>query len=287
VKLSICICTFDRPAELRRALDTLMAGTRQPDEVLVSDDSPDPEPTRAVCARHSIVRYMRGPGAGLPAKRNQLIDEATGTHIHFPDDDVTFPPGFVAAAYAAMERMDTRTILTGYTIDHHPDGRTEVVPPHDPDFWGLQRLQVSSEPRSLSMNAAIFPAAVFDVLRFDNRLTYGAEEIDFARRLLVAGFRIEYTDELYTHHHPPAVRRDYQTRRVVNGLRLFATGKAYWGYERAPLKAAAYAVLAPLQLLGNAMRTRDRAALREAVAAIGLAARLTLAAAARRARSIR
>jgi GT2 family glycosyltransferase len=279
-RLSLCIGTLDRPSELARCLATLHAGSRLPDEVLVSDDSPDPEPTRAVCERHERVRYLRGPGAGLASKRNQLVDAATGTHILFTDDDVTFPADFIATAYRVMARMTARSVVTGFTVNRWGDGRSEKVPPHNPDFWGVQRLPVDGEARAISMNAALIPAGLFREVRFDSRLVYGSEEIDLVRHALSLGYWIEYTEELYTDHHPPQERRDYQSVRITEGLRLFATAKAYWCYEHARGKALLYAVLAPLQLLGAGLRRRD---VREVLAAVTLAGRLAVLAAARRA----
>jgi glycosyltransferase involved in cell wall biosynthesis len=265
--LSLCICTLDRPTELARCLATLHEGTQLPAEVLVSDDSPAPEPTRAVCARYERVRYMRGPGQGLAAKRNQLLDEARGTHILFTDDDVTFPSDFIAKAHDVMARMTPRRIVTGFTINRWADGRSEKIPPRNPDFWGHQTRLMQDDPRSISMNATIFPATLFSEVRFDPRLVYGAEEIDLARHALSIAYAIEYTDEMYTDHHPPTARRDYQTTRIIEGLRLFATTKAYWRY----------AALAPLQLVGAAVK-RPEFSLREAIGAVGLALRLGLSA---------
>jgi GT2 family glycosyltransferase len=279
VSLSLCIGTLERPSELARCLESLHAGTRLPDEILVSDDSPDPEPTRAVCSQYPKVRYLRGPGAGLAIKRNQLVDAARGTHILFTDDDVTFPHDFIASAHRVIRRMQPRTVVTGFTVNHWKDGHSEKVPPHNPDFWGLQRLPIEKEPRALSMNATLFPANLFGELRFDPRLIYGSEEIDLARHARALGYRIEYTEELYTDHHPPDERRDYQSVRITEGLRLFATAKAYWCYERARAKTVAYVVLASVQLVVGALR---RHCLREALAAIALAGRLTAAAAVRR-----
>jgi GT2 family glycosyltransferase len=279
--LSLCIGTLDRASELARGLATLHAGSKLPDEVLVSDDSAEPAPTRAVCDRYERVRYLRGPGAGLGMKRNQLVDEAKGTHILFTDDDVTFPPDFIATAYRVIAAMRPRSVVTGFTINRGSNGRSEKIPPHNPDFWGLQRLPVTDDVRAISMNATLFPASLFREVRFDPRLIYGAEEIDLVRHALSLGYRIEYTEELYTDHHPSEERRDYQATRITEGSRLFATAKAYWCYERAPAKAVLYAVLAPLQLVGGALRRRDTP-VREAFAAVGLAARLTVPAAARR-----
>jgi GT2 family glycosyltransferase len=285
-RLSLCICTLDRPVELARCLSTLHAGSRLPDEILVADDSPDPEKTQSLCAQYSRVRYLRGPGAGLAAKRNQLLGEVSGTHILFPDDDVTFPPDFIARVYTIIDGMNPRSLVSGFNINHYPDGRSEKVLPHNPDFWGHQKLSLGDEPRAITMNATVLPASLFRHARFDERLIYGSEEIDLARQALALGYSIEYSEELYIDHHPPEVRRDYQSTRIVEGLRLFATTKAYWRYERAPVKAFIYAVLAPFQMIASAMRRRDTPA-RDVVGAVALAAKLGMSSVAGRLRGRR
>src|SRR4051794_39851671 len=68
---SVIICSWKRPAHLRRALAGVALQSRSPDEVLVCV-RPDDSPTRAVLATtaHSTVREILVDRPGVIAARN-------------------------------------------------------------------------------------------------------------------------------------------------------------------------------------------------------------------------
>src|SRR5262245_48632591 len=142
IRLSVLICTLDRPDELERCLRSLFAGAEHPHEVVVGDDSADEARVRRICAQYPVVLYVRGEGTGLPAKRNLLLDRATGTHVHFADDDVEFPSDYMSRARRIIADMAPRTIVTGHEIEHYRDGRVLEICPKNADFWGLQQVWV-------------------------------------------------------------------------------------------------------------------------------------------------
>jgi glycosyltransferase involved in cell wall biosynthesis len=252
--LSLCICTMNRPKELEECLDSVFANTNLPDEVIVSDDSRDSQPARALASRFPKVAYLRGPRRGLGANRNACVRTATGDYIVFVDDDVKLPSGFFATARRLIEYGDQKTIMSGYELKHLDEIRKVV--PHNADFWGLQRVPMGYSCRAVVINAAIFPKRLFREAQFDEILWYGCEEIDMARHAIALGYRIKYCESLYANHFPSRINRD-ECRKCVEASRLYATTKAYWKYEGSPLKALVYLVVAPLQLAGSAARHRD------------------------------
>ena len=64
--------------------------------------------------------------------------------------------------------------------------------------------------------------------------------------------------------------------QFIHASRLYATAKAYWQYERSPLKTLAYILLAPLQLAGSAVRRGNISALLSAFQSTVLAGRYLL-----------
>ena len=266
--ITLCICTMNRPEDLSRCLESVFQSVEKPDEVIVSDDSSDGRLTQAVVEKYPGVIYQRGPRRGLGSNRNVCIQRAKSSHIIFVDDDVCVPPEFFATAHRLIAASDPKTLITGYEMKHC-EGTQKIVP-HNPDFWGLQRVPVRHEYRAIVINSTMFPRNLFEQALFDEHLRYGSEEIDMAQHAVALGYRIAYEDSLYVDHYPSPVNRE-QYKQFVYASRLYATTKAYWYYERSILKTLAFILLAPLQLLGSAVRRRDMRAVWGAFQSIALA----------------
>ena len=275
--ISLCICTMNRPDDLSRCLDSVQSADK-PDEVIVSDDSPDPQPTQIAVAKYPGVVYQPGPRRGLSPNRNACIRRATSSHIIFIDDDVCVPPGFFTVARELIA-SEPEKIVTGYELNHGGGGRWQgevrKVTPNNADFWGLQRAPVDKEYRAVVINATIFPRSLFAKAEFDENLRYGSEEIDMAMHATSLGYQIVYKDNLYVNHYPSPINRE-QYQQFVHASRLYATTKAYLDYERSLSKTLAYVVLAPLQLAGSFAKRGGLAGIWQAYQATTLAARYFL-----------
>ncbi len=254
--ISLCICTMNRPDELSCCLDSVFKSVEQPDEVIVSDDSPDGQPTQASVAKYPQVIYQTGPRRGLGPNRNACIQRAKGSHMIFIDDDVCLPPEFLATARRLVNSSAPQTIVTGYQMDN---GSYKIVP-QNADFWGLQRVPVLNECRAIVINATIFPKSLFEQALFDEHLRYGSEELDIAQHAVALGYQIDYHDCLYINHYPSLINRE-KYKQFIHASRLYVTTKAYWQYERSVPKTLAYILLAPLQLVGSAIRQGDAGAI--------------------------
>jgi GT2 family glycosyltransferase len=89
--VSVIICTQERPADLRRCLDSLAALCTQPDEVVVVDNSSGDRATREVCAAYP-VSYVVEETLGLARARNRGVVEACCDVVAFTDDDCVVDP---------------------------------------------------------------------------------------------------------------------------------------------------------------------------------------------------
>jgi GT2 family glycosyltransferase len=119
VRLSLIVCTWRRPAAVRRLLEALRSQTRPPDEVLVVDASPPAETgTGAVVseARLPGLVYHRVPQEerGLTRQRNWGIARAQGDVIAFLDDDTVPEPDYFAEVLAGFERHPDAVGVGGY-----------------------------------------------------------------------------------------------------------------------------------------------------------------------------
>ena len=108
--VSVCIGTHDRADVLRRALDGLVEQTRAPDEVIVSDSSPNARGQELVAgyaARMPAtrVRWLASDRRALPWHRWHAASAAAGEVVLFLDDDVRLAPEAIARLLAAYARL--------------------------------------------------------------------------------------------------------------------------------------------------------------------------------------
>jgi GT2 family glycosyltransferase len=101
MKLSVVICTRNRPDDLAICLGSLAVQTRPADEILVVDASDDEHDARRTAAWLPAgvlpaVRILRA-APGLTRQRNLGVANARGDVLTFLDDDVVLERGYLAA----------------------------------------------------------------------------------------------------------------------------------------------------------------------------------------------
>jgi GT2 family glycosyltransferase len=96
--VTAAVCTFQRPAELSRALESLVNQDPGAAEVLVVDNSPDHSALDLVTRKFPHVRAVAEPVPGLDFARNRALAEAAHDVVVFLDDDAVAQPGWLAAS---------------------------------------------------------------------------------------------------------------------------------------------------------------------------------------------
>ncbi len=109
--VSTIIPVFNRPAMLQRAVDSVLAQTWRPIEIIICDDgSTDgtPELGRRLAAEHpAIIRYLWNPNRGAGPAREAGRQRAQGEFIQYLDsDDTLWPRKFEAQIKALRERPE-------------------------------------------------------------------------------------------------------------------------------------------------------------------------------------
>ncbi len=273
---TICICTRNRPDELRRCLQSIARSTVPVDQIVVSDDSTDMRTGQMIQAEFPGAQYLPGPRRGLGANRNCALRGARGTHILFLDDDACLGETFLSEALRAASRSGVAQVIVSGVENNHG----HLVFAHDQGFLGHQNVAYPEGEalRTIVINSTLFPCAVFERVRFDEGLIYGYDEVDIATQALQAGFVIAGCRTAVNLHFPSALNRDYY-RPHTEASRLYVTLRRYGLYERNVLKAGAFAAAAPVHLLAHALRRGGAVAAVEALRTIGRAIRMLGAAA--------
>jgi GT2 family glycosyltransferase len=253
----VCICTRNRPDDLRTALESVIRSSTPVDQVVVSDDSTDGASRAVVESEFPSVKWVEGPRVGLGANRNRALEHATASHVLFIDDDVQLGEHFVAAMRRRWEALPEperpKAILGGAE-----DNRGRLITPSDQSFLGFQNRQYRpGEPiNTVVINACVFPRRLFDEISFDPQLVYGYDEVDVTTQAVARGYRIVPCYDIVNLHFPSPVNRDYY-RSHTEASRLYVTAKRRGDTEGRPWAARAFLAVASLHVLVSATR-RDR-----------------------------
>jgi succinoglycan biosynthesis protein ExoM len=224
VHVSICICTFRRPALLTRLLQAL--ATQENDGAftysLVVVDNDAARSSEAVVADFSrssrlAVQYCVEPRQSIALARNKAVANATGDCIAFIDDDECPPPRWMATLVRALrsfgvdgvlgpvrpefEASPPRWVVAGkfYERPSHPTG--SVI------GWRQGRTGNTLLKRSLFEG---------DRAPFNPEFLTG-EDQDLFRRMIQRGHTFVWCEEAAVHEVVPPMRwrRGFMMRRAL------------------------------------------------------------------------
>jgi glycosyltransferase involved in cell wall biosynthesis len=133
-RVGVVVTTRDRPIMLARALSSLLAQTRQPDQIVVVDDGG----SEALTLPDGVQLVRLDVSAGVCVARNVGLEHLETDAVMFLDDDDWLDTGFFSRAFAAARNsalpgpvavLGTRVIVEGEAggkerIRIRPLGRT-------------------------------------------------------------------------------------------------------------------------------------------------------------------
>jgi GT2 family glycosyltransferase len=133
--ITVAIPTLGRFEEVRDTLEGILAGTRVPDEILVSDQNTPalPELDSYLASHAPRVRHLRTEPKGVVYNMNRLLAEAKSDVILYVDDDVVPSPKLVEAHLANY--ADTKIAGVAGRVEQ-PSGD---LPPEEVDQVGTFR----------------------------------------------------------------------------------------------------------------------------------------------------
>jgi len=102
--ISVVIPTYNRSHTLARALDSVIAQSVQPLEIIVIDDGSTDDTGTLVKSQYPDVKLYRQSNHGVSHARNRGIESANGEWIAFLDSDDAWYPGKLEAQLRELER---------------------------------------------------------------------------------------------------------------------------------------------------------------------------------------
>ena len=289
-RLSLVMATYNRAAEMVRALESVAAQSAPAGEwecVVVDNNSTDDTAERFAefAENHKDInlRMVREERQGLSHARNCGIAASSGDIIAIIDDDERICPDFVGAYIDAFDAHPGAASAGGRTVAEYPSGRPEWMsrwterPIANPLDLGDEIRKFGRGRIPCGGNMAVRRSAVERYGVFDTSLgrsgtsLVGGEESDLFARLMRGGERCIYVPRAVMYHIIPESKLtdEYfdrliynigvtQRRRAEMDGRMFAAGVAEYGKWAVTLAIAAwYAVSGRVAAARKLLRMRN------------------------------
>ena len=240
------IATRNRPAELVKTVESLVAQTTLPAELCIVDSSEEPVARgeiETLCASVDLpLKYLHPAPRGLTVQRNYAIDRTTGDPVFLIDDDVYLDPacheevlkeyakwgpelGGVRASAITPSRP-SRLSIAWRKLFGIGGWWPEASGKLRPGFW-IEGVSESAGVRKVDCFVGYFMSfrrSVFKFERFDEALAgYGhKEDIDFTYRVS-RRFTLVQTPAAKCEHHKTQTSRmpAFQLQRMNLGNQFY------------------------------------------------------------------
>ncbi|EDX85742.1 glycosyl transferase, group 2 family protein [Synechococcus sp. PCC 7335] len=241
--VTIAVCTRDRPEDIRRCLDAISQLDYPQLDVLVVDNAPQTEATKAlIAADYPQVRYVQEPNPGLDWARNRAILEAKGEIIAYTDDDVVVDAGWVKAIAQVFENENVMAV-TGLVVPYELETEAQVlfeayggfgkgfdyqeywVPDGQPIPWWMTGAGQYGTGANMAYRRSIFKEiGGFDPALDVGTVTNGGGDLEMFFRVVESNNLLAYVPTAMVRH---CHRRSYEklkTQIASNGIGFYA----YW-----------------------------------------------------------
>ncbi len=203
MKLSAVVLTMgNRPAELNRAIGSVLGQDHLDVEVVLVGNGADPLPPGSPYHDDERVRIVRlSKNVGIPAGRNSGVAAARGDVVLFLDDDGWYRSTRLGTYLRDRFAADPKLGVISFRV-RDPDGGTG-------ERRHVPRLRAGDPERSSEVTTFLGGACAIRRAAFEaagglpERFFYAHEETDLAWKVLDAGYRIEYDASAVMFH--PAV----------------------------------------------------------------------------------
>lgn len=237
--VSVVIPTLNRPAPLRRAIDSLGRQAGLDDagvEIIVVDNSADGSAQAAVVELAAAIRlplrYLHEPRPGVSSARNAGVRAARGRWVAFLDDDEEADRGWLAALVATARRTGADAVFG--PVDARSEGAAGI--------GGFARYfsrqldcpdgaDITARVAYLGTNNSMFDRArcLDDAAPFDLSLnSVGGEDSLLLKRLVLSGRRLAWAAQAGVTEWVPDSRLNWgyvRKRKFLSGqIRVFVLG---------------------------------------------------------------
>jgi len=270
VRLSVLICTYNRPALIAKALRGLLIDALDiPDEVVLVNGGGEAVDAaiKPFVNPSSPLRVIPTHNVSLGVSQNIGLPECHGDLVALTDDDAIVAPDWVQAIRMVMKEHPEAGAVGGPVITLLPDVRVARLA----HFTTFPEPAAGSYVRTVAgVNICYRREVIDEVGAIDEGLISG-EEVDYNWRVIRAGWRIWWDPRIRVFHHDRRDLKSYLSQQFDYGRGFWQTRTKHRGlpnpYPRTLafgmdwLKAAYFvpgAILEPLRALRSPIRWDDR-----------------------------
>lgn len=222
------ITTYQRFDDAKRAIQSVVAQTYQPLEIIVVEDGTDSGIEAWLKAQGlTQVRYIRHPyNRGLAAARNTGWQAASGEYVAYLDDDDIWKPERISRqidlvlSLSAVERTKTAVVTCATEMYFPRNGRVSVRMPQD--RGSLEQAMMNGIGSTPSSSFLFLKNALEKVGGFDEKLVSSVDH-DIWMSLAVEGFHTDFVPEPLVIHFDRFRRHSAMsaTERRIAGVRQY------------------------------------------------------------------
>jgi len=221
-RISIVVASYNYGRFLGEAIESALAQTLPPIEVIVVDDG-STDDSREIAKRYP-VKLIEQANAGVSVARNRGARDAKGDYIVFLDADDVLEPEYLARCWDALRTAppDVAYAYTQMRMFGSESGIYESGP------FSRKRIL---EGNLVNVSAFLRRKAFEEAGGFDESLRLGLEDADLWVRLLAKGYRGVFVKEPLLRYRRHGRSRNSLDRAQVEALswrRRIAYPRLYW-----------------------------------------------------------
>lgn len=195
------VTTYNRPQMVQRAIQSILAQTYEPLEIIVVEDGSDSGLEDWLHTQGlSQVCYIRHEeNQGLPAARNTGLKKSKGKYIAYLDDDDEWKPEKIQKQIELAERLnsDYAIIYCGLEVK---DKAYQVVALNMPRLKGIIRDEIVKKGLNTIPSSFLFrKGALLRIGGFDTDLYTGIDH-DLWMKIAKHGYSTDYVNEALVIH---------------------------------------------------------------------------------------
>lgn len=232
LELSVIVCTYNRPKQLKTAVHSLIRQTfDKPYEIIIvnNGDSID----ESAFSEYKNVRIIREKRRGLSYARNSGGCSASGKKLVYVDDDIRADKSLLTQIYFAFEGHKNIGIVGGQIVLEPPEPRPDVILSGHETLWseytvGYKKFREVSRQYEFPFGANFsIDHKMFDAVGgFDERYGRvgdnfaGGEETAMCFKALRLGYKIGIEPNAVVYHCVESGRftREHVRRTIRAGI---------------------------------------------------------------------
>lgn len=221
--ISVIVSTKDRPELLIDCVRSILANQRQPDEIIIIDQSKNDELcSRVIVCTHSAITYHYDHGIGLSRARNIGLTLAKGKILVFTDDDCLVDQKWLENICLSFQENKDVSGVFGSIFPYKPWINKDKI---CPCTFQKRQKKLLDRPclhyKNIGFgNNMAFRREIFDKIGgFKEWLGVGAvgksaEDAEFALRVLLNGYKLLYDPNVKVYHNRWLTEEESRRQRL-------------------------------------------------------------------------